>query len=270
MDPQVMKLRLFLAFVVALALAPGSFSDATLDDTPAASEAHGGHKVTWLLGHARTGRNRWVTGAAVLVTPASGESRIYVTATDEKGSYFFDALPEGLYDVTITKSGLVPVTKDKIELRFPFRAVVEVVMEPEPGAAVPAAESEPAASGDETSLDGTIRAREGEPLDEVRIRLIRADGSVDPRDGMTGAEGRFAIPGLEPGAWRLEILGAGFLPIRVPVTLSGEATLTASLVEQPASYQPPPLDLIPPEMPIPPPPPHEPEPTTDAVAERSP
>ena len=104
----------------------------------------------------------------------------------------------------------------------------------------------------------------------MRIRLIRADGSVDPRDGMTGAEGKFAIPGLQAGAWRLEILGAGFLPIRVPVTLSGEATLTASLVEQPASYQPPPLDLIPPEMPIPPPAPHEPEPATDAVAERSP
>jgi len=186
-----------------------------------------------------------------------------VTATDEKGSYFFETLPEGRYDVTITKGGLAPVTKDGVELRFPFRAVVEVVMEPGATPAGPAAAEAPA-SGDATSLEGTVRARAGQPLDEVRIRLIRADGSVDPRDGMTGAEGTFTMPGLQAGDWRLEVLGAGFLPIRVPVTLSGEATLTALLVEQPASYEPPPLDLMPPEMPIPPPPP---PPATDAVAE---
>src|SRR5262245_9871056 len=104
MEAHVMSRRFTRILIVAFAVASGSSFDATLD-TPAAPEDRGGQKVTWLLGHAQTGRNRWVTGAAVLVTPASGESRIYVTTTDEKGSYFFDALPEGLYDVMITKSG---------------------------------------------------------------------------------------------------------------------------------------------------------------------
>jgi len=265
-----MSLRFARTVIAMLALAPAwplGAAPATPSDAPAASEGDG-RKSTWLLGHARTGRNRWVTGATVLVTPSSGEPRIYVTATDEKGSYFFETLPEGLYDVTITKGGLAPVTKSAVELRFPFRAVVEVVMEPSVTPAGPAA-AEPPDSEAATSLDGTIRARAGQPLDEVRIRLIRADGSVDPRDGMTGAEGQFAMPGLQAGDWRLEILGAGFLPIRVPVTLTGGATLTALLVEQPASYEPPPLDLMPPEMPIPPPP-AVPEPAIDAVAERAP
>lgn len=267
-----MGLRFVHTVIAMLALAPGlplGAAPATPADAPAASDG-GGRKVTWLLGHARTGRNRWVTGAAVLVTPTSGEPRIYVTATDEKGSYYFETLPEGLYDVTITKGGLAPVIKDAVELRFPFRAVVEVVMEPDPGAAPARPDAAaPAGAGDETSLGGSIQAREGEPLDEVRVRLIRADGSVDPRDGMTGVEGKFTMPGLQAGDWRLEILGAGFLPIRVPVTLTGEATLTASLVEQPASYLPPPLDLMPPEMAIPPPP-AELGPATDAVAEHVP
>jgi hypothetical protein len=256
-----------LCIVVAISIAVTTAhadepASATLsaDDSASTSSAAsagkgdgGGVKTTWLLGHARTGRRRWVTGAAVLATPESGESRFYVTTTDEKGAYRFESIPEGSYDVTLTKHGLVSVTKDRVELRFPFRSVVEIVMEPGTGESAIGG-SGPVSSDTDVVLEGSIRGREKEPLGEVRIRLIRADGTVDPRYALTGAEGRFEMNGLKAGDWHLEILGAGFLPIRVPVTLSGESAVTAILVKQPASYEPQPLDLMPPETPIAPPP----------------
>jgi hypothetical protein len=221
-----------------------------------------GPRSTWLLGHARTGRRRWVTGAVVLATPESGESRIFVTTTDEKGKYRFESIPEGVYDVILMKHGLAPVTKDDVVLKFPFRQVLEVLMEPGAGEVADAFGAATTAPGAATSLEGLVRSRDGEALAEVRIRLIRADGTVDPRFAMSGQEGRFNLSDLEPGGWRMEILGAGFLPIRAPVTLAGQATVTAVLVAQPASYEPQPLDLMPPEMPIPPP-----EPEADASSE---
>ena len=249
---------------VATGLAAQSVADAPEPTTEAAPPVATGDgpKNTWLLGHARTGRRRWVTGAVVLATPESGESRIYVTTTDEKGKYRFESIPEGVYDVILMKHGLAPVTKDHVELQFPFRQVLEVLMEPGAGEVADASVGTPTAPGAATTLEGLVRSRDGEALAEVRIRLIRADGTVDPRYALSGREGRFNLSDLEPGGWRIEILGAGFLPIRVPVTLAGQATVTAVLVAQPASYEPQPLDLMPPEMPIPPP-----EPEADASVE---
>jgi len=236
---------------------------------PAEASPDRGEKTTWLLGHARTGRRRWVTGAVVVATPESGEARIFVTATNDKGAYRFEGMPEGTYQVMLLKHGLEPVVKPKVELRFPFRAVVEVEMEPASG--TPPAEVlaiTTSSLGTTASLDGRILDRVGEPIGEVRVRLTRADGSVDPRGAVTGEDGEFAVTNLLPGQWKLEVLGAGYLPIRVPVSLSGEGELRAVLVPQPASYEPQPLDLMPPELPIPPPPLEpEPAPSDDAVAD---
>jgi hypothetical protein len=252
--------------VIWIAPAPGAARAAETAKADAAPAE--GEKSTWLLGHARTGRRRWVTGAAVMATPQSGEARIWVTTTDEKGAYRFESLPEGTYRVSLLKHGLATVTKDRVELKFPFRAVVEVVMEPTSGAPPPEVlVARTTSVGAVADVEGRTVDRAGEPVEEVRIRLTRVDGSVDPRDAVSDGNGEFAITDLMPGAWKLEVLGAGYLPIRVPVTLSGAGELRAVLVPQPASYEPQPLDLMPPELPIAPPPfQPEPEPSSDALA----
>jgi len=82
--------------------------------------------------------------------------------------------------------------------------------------------------------------------------MQRADGKAEPRSTLSGPDGTFAIEGLSPGTWKIEVLGAGYLPIRVPLDLQADARVTATLVPQPMNYAPAPEDLLPPEEPIPP------------------
>ena len=69
---------------------------------------------------------------------------------------------------------------------------------------------------------------------------------------MSDEKGTFELRDLAPGLWNMEIRGAGYLPVRAPASLLGETALRAVLVDQPATYEPQPLDLMPPEEPIPP------------------
>ena len=78
------------------------------------------------------------------------------------------------------------------------------------------------------------------------------DESEDPRSTLTSPDGSFEVPDLTTGSWRIEVLGAGFLSARVTVDLTEDARLAAVLVQQPANYVAPALDLIPLEEPIPP------------------
>jgi len=209
-----------------------------------------------LQGMAFFARNRQVVGATVTVHEMERRSRLFLTASDDKGSFLIDGLPNGNYSVQVEREGLAPVVKTDVQVRFPFRAIVEVAMEPlaaAPGSAAPApgAGGNGAASG--ASVHGVARAREGgAPVGEVEVRLVHGRAGQDPRQVATGADGSFEIADLAPGPWRLEARGAGFLPLRTTLALDGDAELVVSLVRQPAGHEPSPLDLMPDEQPIPP------------------
>jgi hypothetical protein len=100
---------------------------------------------------------------------------------------------------------------------------------------------------------GIVRFAGAGPLGEARVRLVRADGSDDPLTALTAGDGSFSFSGFRGGDWRLEILGAGLLPLRANVRLAGAVTLDAALAPQPANYRPPAQDLIVPEEALPPP-----------------
>lgn len=212
-------------------------------------------RATRLQGTAQVDRNHPVAGATVVARAESGASTLYLTSTDAKGLFRLDGLPEGTYRVDLRKDGFEPVVKEAIALRFPFRAIVEVTLQP---ARAPrtAAARDPAGSDARSSgalrLEGTTIARDGGPIADVRVRAVRADGTEDPRRTLTREDGTFEIEELSPGPWRLELLGVGYLPIRTDLSLEAPARVVAVLVPQPASYEPTPLDLIPEEEAIPP------------------
>ena len=163
-----------------------------------------------------------------------------------------DGLPDGEYRVRVARAGLSPVTKDRVTVRFPFRAVVEVTMQVSTGPTAPVGSATGAVTGERIAVSGWVSGQEGEPMPEVRVRLVRVDGRVDPRSLRTGADGRFAFPDLHAGEWRLGVQGVGFLPIRQPIELTSDTELSVTLVRQPAQYEPSPLELMPPERPVPP------------------
>jgi hypothetical protein len=224
-----------LAFVVASTVAS------------AADEAATAIPTSRIQGSAIFERNRPIAGATVVVRSESGDGRFVLTSTDARGKFQVDGLPEGSYGVAFVRDGLQPVIKTGIELKPPFRGVVEVIMRPGTAGPPPAAPS-----GAPVRLRGSALDTDGKPLPDVKIRFVRADGQTEPREALTDGTGTFDLEGLPSGRWEIESLGLAFLPLRAEIPLEGETSVRLVLVRQPATYKPLPLDLIPPEEPIPP------------------
>lgn len=238
-----------LAAALSLLLATPPASRAA-DEAPPPAVRDGG--TSRLEGVAKIGRRTPAVGATVSVRPEGGATPVRLTTTDEKGRFRFDGLADGAYRADFRRDGLEPVVKSGIEVRFPFRTVIEIAMkkgEAPSGGGPPA----PPAGAASHTLRGVVSILGAGPAPETRVRLLRTDGSHDPRFALTGADGTFTIFELPGGPWRIEILGAGYLPIRADLEIAGDVAVEARLAGQPADYLPPPLDLLPQERPVPPP-----------------
>ncbi len=196
------------------------------------------------------GRHAPAVGAIVIVRPEGGASPVRAATTGTTGTFAFDGLADGAYRAEVRREGFAPVVKSGIQVRAPFRAVVEVLLvrgETPQEAAQPGGAVEGIAS-----LTGTIRVAGGAPVAEVRVRLTRRGGADDAHTLLTDAMGGFAVRELSAGRWRLDVQGAGLLPLRADLDLAGDVALEAQLAAQPANYRPLPQDLIVPEDVIPP------------------
>lgn len=243
-------LALVVAGLIAGRGAPAAAQEPAAGDAPP--------KVTRLQGTVLKGRRDPLVGATVLVRPDGDPSRLWLTATGERGAFRLDDLPNGQYVVAVTRPNFTPIVKDHVVVRFPFRAVVELTMVPAaPGAEQDASVGQAsgaaaAATGVVVAVSGTVVDLEQRPVADVRLRLVRVDGSHDPRSLRTEADGSFRIDDLPAGLWRVEIAGVGAIGLRKNVTLGADATMRVVMVPQPADYLPSPLELMPPERPIPP------------------
>jgi carboxypeptidase family protein len=194
-----------------------------------------------------TARRTPAVGAVVVVRPEGARTPVRLGTTGASGRFAFDGLSDGTYRAEVRREGFAPVVKSGIAVKAPFRAVVELTLVR--GNDTPAPPADPAGETGSIRLEvknGTI------PLAEARVRLVLADGSQDPRTGLTDAEGRTVFDNLSAGMWRVEILGAGLLPLRASVEVAGEIEVEAAMAPQPADYQPSPQDLIVPEDVTPP------------------
>ena len=208
-------------------------------------------RVSRLQGKVYLGRNRDVTGAVVRVRNEGDPGRVWLTSTDAKGVFRIEGLADGSYDVRVEREGLEPVEKGAIGVRFPFRAVVELVMKhTETQAQLQASAATVAPSSAGVRLSGTVRDVALDGVAEARVRIVDPSGRTDPRIFTTGADGTFAFDDLPGGDWAVHVRGVGRLPIRVRLALSADTSLDVILVQQPAAYVPSPLELMPPEEPV--------------------
>lgn len=239
--------------VSALAQEPPAEPPPAPAPTPAPAQA-GNPRLSRIQGTVILSRRNPVVGATVLLTALDPPQRVWVTSTDDRGEFRMEAVPEGGYRLEARRQDLVPVMRDRIALRPPFRAVIELTMHPAQGG-VTAATTTPPGPEDAAGIQVTGRTvdRSGNPIAEARLRWVDAAGRRDPATLRSGEDGSFLLQGLPPGTWRLEVMGVGFLPVRVDIPVAEDTAVTAVLVKQSASHEPLPLDLIPPEEPIPPP-----------------
>ncbi len=221
---------------------------------PAASPAPApSNHVSRLQGMVYLARNRPVVGGVVVVRPKDDASRVWLTSTDEKGVLRIEALHDGSYDVRLEREGLEPVLKSDVPLRFPFRAVVELAMKPlaqAGGAEPPAAAELDAVTPRPIRFAGVVQDVARDPIAEARVRIVDTTGRTDPRVATTGSDGAFRFDDLPAGAWAIQVRAVGRLAIHTRLDLGQDTSLEAILVQQPATYVPSPLELMPPEEPI--------------------
>lgn len=237
-------MRRIVSLVLAVSAALTSFSSSRAEDVPSPSV-----RTARLEGTVSLDRHRRAVGTSVVASTGADRTLLWLTTTDGKGFFVLDRLPEGAYRVEVRRDGYAPVVKDRVELRFPFRAVVEVTLAAESGRRVAAAPPQ----GNRIRLSGKATVRGASPLPEARVRLVRPGGGDDPRSVLTRGDGTFALADVPAGKWRIEVHGAGYLPVRADLDLASDASIEAVLVPQPAIYVAPALDLLPQEEPIPPP-----------------
>ncbi len=235
---------------ILLAIPAGPLADAS------SAENAGDPGVSRLQGSAFVGRNRPVVGATVLVRRVGESSRVFVTASDDRGRFRVDGLPDGDYRIEVLRDGLRPVVKESVALRYPSRAVIEVLMQPQAAAASPAGlpggAGEPAAASS-VALKGSVAERDGrKPLPDVPLRFVATSGAADPALARSRADGSFELAALPAGQWRLEARSVGYLPLGVALDFDEDTELELSMVARPAGYDPSPLELMPPEQPVPP------------------
>ena len=227
----------------------------TAEEEPAAAveTKRAAPRLSRLQGRASLSRNRHVVGATVLVRPADESSMMFLTATDSKGRFRIDGLPDGSYHVELRREGLESIVKRDIGLRFPARAVIEVTMKPtaEPAVrtALPVSRNEGVDEGQLVTVSGRV-LHAGEPIPDVKLRFVRRDGRVDPFTARSSSDGTFGPKLVPAGPWRLQASLVGFLPIWISVDIERDSQLTVAMVPQPVAHTPSPLELMPEEQPI--------------------
>jgi hypothetical protein len=204
-----------------------------------------------LHGTVSLGRNRAVVGATILVVHEGDRSRVFLTATDAKGAFKLDGLPDGDYRVVVTRDGLEPVVKTGVSMRFPFRALLEIPMLPTANGALPASAPVTGGAG-AVAVRARFLARGGSPVPDAVLKL-RGTRPADPRIVVSLIDGTLDAGTVAAGRWRAELSAVGYLTLRATLDLAVDSMLEVVMIPQPAEYVPSPLDLMPPELPIPPP-----------------
>lgn len=164
--------------------------------------------------------------AARVVGRVSLEDRdvIYLTTTDDTGTYYFETLPAGVYVVEALVAGLTVGHYDTVKIRPPFRTILDFRLKLDltegSGASSPAAGGA-AAPGAAANLDdvvmvqGMVLGENEKPLPDAEIAFA---GGPPPgrRLVLSQEDGRLSLPDLPVASYLLSITAPGTIPIRIP------------------------------------------------------
>ncbi|WP_285779407.1 carboxypeptidase-like regulatory domain-containing protein [Microtetraspora sp. NBRC 13810] len=151
-----------------------------------------------LTGVVRDPEGRPVPGALVVLTDVRGEV-ITTSTADAEGSYSFSGVVAGGYTLAVSADSHRPAAVP-IEVGGTGRTRHDVVLQPG------------------TRLRGTVRVRDGGPLNDARVTLLDATGNVVGTT-TTGADGAYAFADLTGGHYTL--IATGYPPVADTMTVNG-------------------------------------------------
>jgi carboxypeptidase family protein len=212
-----------------------------------------------------------MAGCMVQLSSRGEGATLRVTGTDEKGHYVFKDLPAGVYDIEVAASGDVSSQKGKIEVRPPFRNIIDFEFGPHVedrrGAAqigealkkatgagvVPTQpESAPGEPVKMVPVRGTFLDVQKRPIPEVSVMLLSLAGTRTMQ-AFSGEDGTFLIPEVQPGRYRVLVSAPGYVSLdlkTVVVSAVSGLNLGLSLVDYPLNFKSKPEDRLPPEEPL--------------------
>jgi Carboxypeptidase regulatory-like domain len=212
-----------------------------------------------------------VAGCMVQLSARGEGGTLRVTGTDEKGRYVFKDLPAGIYDIEVAAEGDVSRRKGQIEVRPPFRNIVDFEIgsgaptddRPGAGASGLLLESLMKAKGEAglsepmglVPVKGTFLDSQKRPIPEVSVMLLSLQGKKSLQ-AFSGEDGTFLMPEVNPGRYRVLVSSPGYVSLdlkSVVVLPVAGLNLGLSLVDYPLNFKSRPEDRLPQEEPLQPP-----------------
>ena len=214
-----------------------------------------------------------LAGWMVQLSSRGDDSQLRVTGTDDNGQYVFKDLPAGTYDIEIQAENEAARKKGRIEVRPPFRNIVDFLVGPQSQekpnlvAGLAAEARKKAAGAGTTAPDGDVAAdaarqvpvrgtfldAQKRPVSEVSVTLVALEGKSTFQT-FSGDNGSFAIPAVPPGRYRVLVFSPGYVPIdlkSIEVSPASGLNLSLSLVDYPLNTKERPQERLPREQPLP-------------------
>ena len=277
----------WLAAALVLASAavspPGRAEEPQASPTPAPAEAPAPRRtlrevVGTILGRVCDAKNKPAVGWMVELSSKGQDAMLRVTGTNEKGEYVFKDLPAGVYDIEIGAGTEGSKKKGKIEVRPPFRNIVDFQIGPDgdksaaganplevvlkkrvpggaPGSTAPsgAPAAEPPGM---VPVRGLFLDSDKRPIAEVQVTFAALEGR-GIYQAASGDDGIFTIPAVLPGSYRVQVTSPGYVALElksVEVSPGSGLNLSLSLVDYPLNFKGRPEGQAPREEPLPAPP----------------
>ncbi len=217
-------------------------------------------KRAWISGKYYMARKQMVVGATVKVTMI-GNRKVFLTSTDMDGKWSLDNLPEGNYVVELFKEGFQYIEKRSVEIRFPFKTVIELQANPSMETLgnirrwglkheEKISQSDESEEGGKYIIQGTISAKEGTPIIDAEIKIRNISREVNPYKVYSRAAGEFTLEKLQKGHYEFLIMMPGYLPIHTIIEIDSNVDIIATMLLQPLNYEATPSELLPLEEPI--------------------
>ncbi|MEE9218867.1 MAG: carboxypeptidase regulatory-like domain-containing protein [Acidobacteriota bacterium] len=177
------------------------------------------------------GTRQPLAGAVATLHSRAQDSHHYITSSDTEGRFLFHNLPRGTYDLEVTLLGYRTGRKNKLEIRPPFRSIIEVLLEPGSDPPPVGAPVRVAESRQRTSLQVLLNDRKQRPILEGLVSLEPLDGAGERRSGRTDPSGRIAFENQATGRYSLVASAPGFLSVRAEeISLGSEAPSRVAII----------------------------------------